>query len=151
MKISEIIINEDRWGLRKFKARVRVNGSAVSVGIRAGSLSDARASLGKCYDKSNVISVVEVRDLDEGLKPVTKISDVSTQPVAQAAKRDLVQALLTRKMLQRSNVVKPDLDDVQAAAQAASTQVKAADFAHQKAVEQAVQLRDRQARRRSAR
>lgn len=150
MKISEII-SEDRWGLSKFKARVRVNGSAVSVGIRAGSLSDARAALSKCYDKSNVISVVEVRDLDEGLKPVSDIRDVSTQPVAQAAKRDLVQALLTRKMIQRSNVVKPGLDDVEIAAAAASKQVKAADYAHQKSLIHAVRLRDRQHRRRSTR
>jgi hypothetical protein len=150
MKITEII-SENGWGLRKFKAHVRVSGSVVSLGLRAGSLQEARLALGKCYDKSNVISVVEVRDIDESLRAVTKISDVSTQPVAQAAKRDLVQALLTRKMLQRSNVVKPGLDDVQAAAQAASTQVKAADFAHQKTVDQAVRLRDRQHRRRSAR
>lgn len=85
------------------------------------------------------------------LKPVSDIRDVSTQPVSDQSKHDLVQALITRKMIQMSNVVKPDLDDVQAAAQAASTQVKAADFTHQKAVDQAVQLRDRQARRRSAR
>ena len=150
MKISEII-SEDRWGLSKFKARVRVNGSAVSVGIRAGSLSDARAALSKCYDKSNVISVVEVRDLDEGLKPVSDIRDVSSVAIADQSKHDLVQALLTRKMLKRSNVVKPGLDDVQAAAQAASTQVKAADIAHQKTVDQAVRLRARQHRRRSAR
>lgn len=150
MKISEII-SEDRWGLSKFKARVRVNGSAVSVGIRAGSLSDARAALSKCYDKSNVISVVEVRDLDEGLKPVSDIRDVSSVAIADQSKHDLVQALLTRKMIQRSNVVKPDLDDVEIAAAAASKKVKAADYAHQKAVDQAVRLRDRQHRRRSAR
>lgn len=135
MKINEII---DSDGLKKFKARVRIGGTSVSIGIRAGSLLDARLALNKCY---NVISVVEVRDINE-----RQLEKISSSPIPVQLKHQMVQKLLARKIM-RLNNIKPDRDDVQVAVQTVERAQKKADFKHEKAVEQELRRQQRQRRR----
>jgi hypothetical protein len=136
MKISEII---DSDGLKKFKARVRIGGTSVSIGIRAGSLLDARLALNKCY---NVISVVEVRDINE-----RQLEQFSPSPIPSQLKHQLVQKILAQKIMRLNNIVKPDRDDVQVAVQTVERAQKKADFEHEKSVEQELRRQQRQRRR----
>ena len=140
MKISEILGSD---GLKKFKARVRVGGTSVSIGIRAGSLFDARLALGKCYDKSNVLSVVEVQDINE-----RQLKHISTRAIADQSKHQLVQKILLRRLLRRSNIVKPTSDDLEIAKNVVGRELKKANLEHERGVEQQVKLQHRQARRR---
>lgn len=106
MKINEII---DSDGLKKFKARVRIGGTSVLIGIRAGSLLDARLALNKCY---NVISVVEVRDINE-----RQLEKISSSPIPGQLKHQLIQKILAQEIMRLNNTVKPNRDDVQVAVQ----------------------------------
>jgi hypothetical protein len=137
MKISEII---DRDGLKKFKARVRIGGTSVSIGIRAASLLDARLALNKCY---NVISVVEVRDINE-----QQLEQFSPSPIPDQLKHQLIQKILAQEIMRLNNTVKVDRDDVQVAVQSVEREQKKADFEHKLEVEQEQRRQLRLKRRR---
>lgn len=138
MKISEII---DSDGLKKFKARVRIGGTSVSIGIRAGSLLDARLALNKCY---NVISVVEVRDINE-----RQLEQISSLPIADQSKHQMVQKLLLGQLIRRSNIVEPTSDDLEVAKNVFDRELKRADYEHKREVEQEQRRQLRLRRRRS--
>lgn len=147
MKINEVIGRDD---LKKYKARVQIGGTSVSIGIRAGSLFDAKLVLSNWYENKNVLSVVEVRDINEQqLKAVNDIRDVSTQPVAYEKKREVLQRLLQKKMLRHSNIVRPGIDDLAIAGAQVAKELKRADYEHEKEVEKAQRKQERQKRRRS--
>jgi hypothetical protein len=149
MKIDEVT-----GGLQAFTAQIRVavdgaGSSVCAIGIRAGDVTDARRLLSKCYGKSNVLSVTRVViSEEESLKQVTKVRDVTTQPIASQYKHRLAQQQVIRQLLRASNIVKPSASDIEIAKNVVARRLKRVDFERQKDIEQKLRLQNRQARRR---
>lgn len=145
MKINEVI----RDGLKTYKCRVRVDGFAISIGIRADSRDSAFRSLSKCYGRGNIMSVSEVVISEQSIKQATSRQEVSTDPVASDDKHKLIQNILMRRLLRRSNIVRATRDDLEIAKNVVGLELKKADLEHEQEVKQQLRLQQRQARRRS--
>lgn len=147
-------IDEVTGGLQTYTARIRVAvdgiGTAICVmTIRADGANQARLLLAKCYGKSNVLSVTRVViSEEESLKQVTKVRNVTTQPIASQDKHRLAQQQVIRQLLRASNIVKPSASDIEIAKNVVARRLKRVDFERQNDIEQKLRLQNRQARRR---
>jgi len=70
-----------------------------------------------------------------------------TEPVADQLKHQLVQTILAKNMMRQSNIIKPDKNDIQIAAQHVTTELKRVNYEHEQEVEQALRKQERQRRR----
>jgi hypothetical protein len=147
MKVNEVI----RDGLKSYKCRVRVDGVAISIGIRADSRESAFRSLSKCYGRSNIMGVTEVVISEQSIKQATSRQQVSAEPVASDDKHKLIQKILMRRLLRRSNIVRATRDDMEIAKNVVGLELKKADLEHEQEVKQQLRLQQRQARRRRSR
>lgn len=145
MKINEVI----RDG-RTYKARIRIEGVTVSIWLTSDSMSSVRALIAKCYGKSALVSLSQVLDEEQDIGLTRDIRQVSTQPVAYEKKREVLQKLLQQKMLKHSNIVRPGFDDLATAGAQVASDLKRADYEHDKAQQQQRRLLQRQARRKQS-
>ena len=144
MKITEVI----RDG-QTYKARIRIEGVTVSIWLTSDSMSSVRALIAKCYGKSALVSLSQVLDEEQDIGLTRDIRQVSTQPVAYDKKREVLQKLLQQKMLKHSNIVRPGFDDLAIAGAQVASDLKRANYEHEKEVEQSRRKEERQQRRRS--
>lgn len=97
------------------------------------------------------MKINEVIGGDSHITQAKNMAQVSSDPVASDDKHQLVQNILLRRMLRRSNIVRPTQTDLEVAKNVVGTELKAAEVQHEREVEQQLRLRDRQARRRRSR
>lgn len=91
---------------------------------------------------------MKINEVIQRIRPTKNPRHVSTRAVAAQAKGELVRDLLIKKMLRRSNVVRPTEGDVELARDVVGSELKRAEVQHAEAEAQALKLQARQARRR---
>lgn len=66
---------------------------------------------------------------------------VATMPIADPIKHGLIQDMLTKQLVRQSNIVKPNVDDLQIAKSRAATALKRADLDYEKKVQRELRRR----------
>lgn len=73
-----------------------------------------------------------------------KKPQVSTRPIPDQIKHQLIQDRLTKLLMRQSNIVKPTTDDIQIARDRVATELKRTDLEYQKKLDRALRRQSRQ-------